>query len=425
MTDIDDGDTLDRIFCRHVYHELASALFPPERLRYPKIGSRFYAEKLYRLQCFVDDLNSTHEVPFVLGIDVQNKTEYKFAHLVQRHFRAMQDFIDTIKSLSPMYDYNEHINVFTRCCDALGLLDATVDWSDFWRSPPIVYPQLGGMNAAELFNRLVSDIREMCRSNNVKAKIRHQRAEANKRHAEYLVYDQELFDNYAILIVSRVDLYYQKEFANSIDIHDAVNDLDHLIQNFRCNAIFRHLVGRIIKLEYGADGKGIHFHLILYFDGSKRKKTSHIYLTQCIGEYWVKTITKGRGDYWNCNAHIQDFIRRGTCGIGPIHANDMRLRSNLRNIVIKYLCKSDQFVRPKFGAKIKLIRRGGSPKKRPVKRGRPRLVRTFDSSSLVGVGEHTTGVCLETSIPPGQSTGRQVTQCAELLQRGGEMTDLG
>lgn len=112
------------------------------------------------------------------------------------------------------------------------------------------------MNAAELFNRLVSDIREMCKSNNVKAKIRHQRAEANRRYAEYLAYDQELFDKYAVLIVSRVDLYYQNEFANSIDIHDAVNDLDHLIQNFRCNGIFRHLVGRIIKLSTALMGKG-------------------------------------------------------------------------------------------------------------------------------------------------------------------------
>lgn len=404
MTDIDDSDTLDRVFCRRVYHYLADALFPPGRLRYPKIGSKFYAERLYRLQCFVDDLNSTNEVPFVPGIDKRNNLEYHFANLVQRYFRSMQDFIETIKSLSPMYDYNEHINVFTRCCDALGLLDAKVDWSDFWRSPPIVYPQLGGMNAAELFNRLVSDIREMCKSYNVKAKIRHQRAEANRRNAEYLAYDQELFDKYAVLIVSRVDLYYEKEFANSIDIHDAVNDLDHLLQNFRCNAIFRHLVGRIIKLEYGADGKGIHFHLILYFDGSKRKKASHIYLTQCIGEYWVRTITKGRGDYWNCNAQIQDFIKKGTCGLGPIHANDIHLRRNLRNIVIKYLCKSDQYVRPKLGSRIKLIRRGEAPKKRPIKRGRPRLVRPFDSSSFVGAGEHAAGQCPISLNPSGQTS---------------------
>lgn len=125
MTDIDDGDTLDRVFCRRKCTTIWLTLYFPGQTSISQNRIQVLRRKTLSTSMLADDLNSTNEVPFVLGIDKRNNLEYHFANLVQRYFRSMQDFIDTIKSLSPMYEYNEHINVFTRCCASLGLLDAT------------------------------------------------------------------------------------------------------------------------------------------------------------------------------------------------------------------------------------------------------------------------------------------------------------
>lgn len=51
----------------------------------------------------------------------------------------------------------------------------------------------------------------------------------------------------------------------------------------------------------------------------------------------------------------------GKCGAGPIHWSDGKVRGNLLNNVVAYLCKLDQFIKPKFGGRVKLIRRGAFP----------------------------------------------------------------
>lgn len=175
----------------------------------------------------------------------------------------------------------------------------------------------------------------------------------------------------ARIVVLRVDLYYQKEYWDRINAQDAVADLDRLLENNRCNTLFRHRLGYIAKLEYGIE-KGLHFHLVFFFDGSRRDGAKDIYLAQQIGEYWVNVITKGRGDYWNVNAHRHEYERKDIRGIGLINAHQIAQINNLKELVVGYLCKSSQFIRPKIGPDIRLIRRGNLPKMRPIKRGRPR-----------------------------------------------------
>jgi hypothetical protein len=91
-----------------------------------------------------------------------------------------------------------------------------------------------------------------------------------------------------------------------------------------------------------------------------------------MGEYWINTITEGRGDYWNVNKNADHYDKLGRRGIGVINWNDTELRNNLEEFVIGYLCKVDQFIRPKWGQKVRLFRRGLFPKKRINNRGRPR-----------------------------------------------------
>ena len=91
-----------------------------------------------------------------------------------------------------------------------------------------------------------------------------------------------------------------------------------------------------------------------------------------MGKYWVDTITNGRGAYWNVNNNADRYDELGRLGIGVINWKDTQLRNNLKEFVIGYLCKVEQFIRPKWGPNVRLFRRGLYPELRINNRGRPR-----------------------------------------------------
>ena len=95
----------------------------------------------------------------------------------------------------------------------------------------------------------------------------------------------------------------------------------------------------------------------------REKNSSDVYFVKLIGDYWNNTVTQGRGAYWNINEDANQYEKLGRFGIGVINYNDTELRKNLQEHVIQYLCKPDQFIRPKFGYKVRLFRRGHFPKK--------------------------------------------------------------
>lgn len=384
MDQNNESGRLDRTTCQLAYGALCESLFDSRSIRRYKHPNRIYSHLLFRLECFVDDLITNDEVvPFVARFNPDGTMEYDSSHIAVTYFRLISDFINVVHMLSPIYIYNEHISIFTSCCRSLGLLNKDLNWTDIHRSPHITYPENNGVSAGELFNRLVRDIRRRGRSEDIKEKTRTRREEANQKFEDYCLYENALFSICANLVVLRTDLYYKKELAIGIDIHEAIKDLNHLLANRRCNSIFRHVVGYIAKIEYAVEKK-VHIHLLVFLDGSKRLRTSHVHFAKQIGEYWIKTITKGRGDYWNSNARINDFIKLGTCGIGPIHANDAEQRQNLRNIVIRYLCKTDQFFRPRNSSGVKLIRRGQFP---VMPKNKPGRARHISAQDYVGVAE--------------------------------------
>lgn len=171
-------------------------------------------------------------------------------------------------------------------------------------------------------------------------------------------------------MVLQINLGYKKQYANSIHIHEIKKDLNHLLRNKRCNSIFHSRKGYIAKLEYRVD-KGIYWHILFFLDDSEGKNSSHIHSVEDFGEYWDDTITKGRGDYWKANANVY-HNDAGRGGIWVINLSDTKLRNNLKESVIGYLCKVDQFIKPKFGPGVELFRSGYLPKKPVKKRGRPR-----------------------------------------------------
>lgn len=374
MQESEKSAGLDRNLCQWLYREqLYDSLFDPIKLQNKKLSSKVYANILSKLECFVDELLSNDEIPFVPSLDRIGKKDYLANSLAHQYFIFIPDFIDVINILSTDYYYSERINVFTDYCHSMGLLNISFEWKNIWVDAKKTDPRFSGISAADIFNNLVQKIRNEWKIKNLQSKVNARKKDASKRYVEYCKYVNSLFNNCARQVVLRIDLYYKKEYTNSVSVFDITNDLNHLFENKRCNSIFDYMNGYIAKLEYGID-KGLHYHIIFFFDGSERNNYSHIHLAEEIGEYWINTITKGRGDYWNVNNNAAYYDKLGKRGIGVINWHETNLIENLK-YVVGYFCKVDQFIRPKLGSKVRLLRRGNFPKVTKVKRGRPRKIK--------------------------------------------------
>lgn len=125
----------------------------------------------------------------------------------------------------------------------------------------------------------------------------------------------KLFEHHAKLLPVRVDLGYKtNETVANINEYPLTNHLPHsyltrsgiltnwetLFSRLRWNhrSLLKELVGYIWKIEYGED-KGIHYHLMLFFNGNRVQKD--YYYADELGKMWLE-ITDGVGTYFNCSA---------------------------------------------------------------------------------------------------------------------------
>ncbi len=365
-------DHYDRNARRAYYDDFCGTMFEPTN---NKLAS-LHAFQLHTLECFVDDLLANDDIPFVPHLSGNGKSEYAQSPLARKYFRCVPDFIHVVSILSPRYEYSERVNVFIAVCRSMVLSSEQLEWGNHYSDPKKTFPHMGGISAAEIVNALVKAIRDEWKQKNIQAKVNARKNETNRRYVDYCRYVDALFNDCARLVVLRIDLYYQKDCSNDVKndvkMAEITKDLNHLFENKRGNSLFSFMKGYIAKLEYGVD-KGLHWHVLLLFDGSVRNNTSHSHLAEEIGEYWTHTITKGRGAYWNVNRRAAaNYEKLKRLGVGPIDWYSTDLRMNLKEHVVKYLCKTDQFIRPKFGTKARLFRRGNFPTIPDKRRGKPR-----------------------------------------------------
>lgn len=192
----------------------------------------------------------------------------------------------------------------------------------------------------------------------------------NRRYRQVERYINALFNNVSSrLLVLRIDLGYHQEIAHNTSAEQAMADLNHLLSNKRSNPyLFAGWLGYIRKTEW-SEQKGMHFHLIIFYEGHQRQKDT--YWAQSIGEYW-KQITGDRGYYWNCNDKSNnDYIRYG---IGMVEHHDLEKRKILLDDVAKYLTKVEQQP-PQYSSasgRDRLFAMGVMPKERLGNAGRPR-----------------------------------------------------
>lgn len=345
---------------KHSYIELYGGL--------EDIDKKLHARKISIVESFVDALLQDDEVPFLFCFDSHKTMKFSISSLAGTYFEKMPSMLQAVSLLSDQFDYNEHLKAFIDCCRSLNLVSQPINspWFFYLAAPATLLEP-----TAIVFNRLVLCLRERCRSKLVRDKVNSQRYEAKQRYQEYCDYVDSLLGYRGRIVVIRLDLGFKAK-GESMNADYAFSCLDRFKRNWRGNRLFKGMIGHIIKAEYGVD-KGIHFHVILFFDGAIKDGRKDSFLCQKIGTYWSTKITLNQGGYWNSNAHADEFRQLGICGIGEIHYSDQKCLKNLKHIVIAYLCKIDQFFKPNFGKTHRLIRRGEFKRAAQGKaRGRPR-----------------------------------------------------
>lgn len=284
---------------------------------------------------------------------------------------------------SSEYLFSENVELFLKCFKAMELplpeeVGPIAPIKDFRIPYTYFFPEES--LCGDIFNRLVELIREGGNDPVFKERVKYRKRSALANYQTCLDYVAELFADTARLLVLRVDLHYDKKKVNGeISAAQARKDLNRLLNNRRHNSLFDAMLGYIWKLE-SARKRGLHFHLVLFFDGSLAKQ--HAHLAEEVGKYWEETITKGAGTYHSCHRDPSQYRRSG---IGMIHHTDSEKIATL-NVILKYITKVDQYLRLKGG---RSFGHGVVPKRGNAKKmGRPRTKNMFDELPWV-IGKQT------------------------------------
>lgn len=240
--------------------------------------------------------------------------------------------------------------------------------------PPLM-TAADGKAVWELFDDFIDDIRKSKNLTEIKKQIADWKSKLKKNKERALKLTNRLFETYSRLMVIRLDLKHktppltpeeaialherwaQKKahdawtFSQGDDIKkfkplkgwvsfEALNnDRKKFFDNMRGKpSLFKHLVGYLWRIEFGLEA-GYHVHVVLFFDGSRVHK--HAWLASQIGAWW-ESVTSGRGSFHNVNKDWSESDPK--YGIGMIDYDNALRRKNLKERVLKYLCKPEQGV---------------------------------------------------------------------------------
>lgn len=255
------------------------------------------------------------------------------------------------------YRINPYFEVFYSCVNRYGLRKTVSRIDNVW----------GGLveEAVKILNSCMEDIRREINSSSFKARLKSYRRSVVENYRELNSYVDDLFNFHARMLVLRVDLSYLENFrgVDGVTVMDVCQHRSRLLKDLKAN-VFGPLLGYAWKFEKGKR-KGLHYHLLLFFDGGKVRQD--VTLARMIGEHWRAVVTEGRGTYYNCNAFKEGYE---FCGIGMVDHTDQRAREGLRRIVL-YMTKLDEYFKLSVPG-VRCFGKGVRPKAFEVRRGRPR-----------------------------------------------------
>ena len=310
----------------------------------------------------------------------------KPAYLVNRHINGTVDITPTtlgkklghnFRQIRGNSDYTMNRNLIEseisgyRLSPNAQLFFNTLPQGDFWFTDPYRAVDTDKIEA-EYFNEFLDELRKNSKSETYKGELKRRRKQAENNHKSLTEYINRLFEHYAKILVIRVDLAYITDYKNLISLDEANAHREKLLANRRHNEMFKHEIGFAWGLEYGPNKGGYHYHFFFFYNGEHAQQG--IQWADAIGNYWINTVTEGKGHYFNCNKNINNYEYPG---IGKIDHRDSELRRNLIEMAAPYITKKDLFIEIKSEDcqqnKFRTFGRGEMlPPRVPGSLGRPR-----------------------------------------------------
>jgi hypothetical protein len=249
------------------------------------------------------------------------------------------------------WEYSPKVKLFFEEAKSLGNMFFKVPHLPAWHS-----------TEGEIFNHWIQRLRQRLRSKEFKAQLHQQGFRTARRFRRLRKNVEKLFALYSRVLVVRLDLLFH---GREVGLDEAQQFYAKFVNNQRHNKLFRDLLWSVRRLDFGVIREHHHFHVVLFFDGSKVWKDA--YLGEQLGEYWKK-VTNGLGHYHNCN---RDKSRYKRLGIGMISHDDVERRDNLL-LALAYLTKKDQLLWVPTGQKVRAIESGRLRDRKHSGKGRPR-----------------------------------------------------
>ena len=314
-----------------------------------------YGTNLVKLDKAVRDMVASKEPFYEPGVGKTGKVIFKKTKL-SKHFDVMNVARGMYK---PGCLYSEYLMLFFDTVHKLGM------WDERFTAPDAKSSLVPEKKQAERCIELLEMLQKEGKTKEFKKRVSSRQEKAASNFKSAMTYENEVFVWRSRILVMRIDFGYLAEYGKVVTLEEAKRDLKHFLNNRRKNAtIFGPMGGYIAKLEYGGDGKGYHFHVVFFFDGAKAIKDT--YKVDQMGQYWVNTVTKGKGYYHNCN---RDKRKYKYLGIGMVHRDDVEKRGNLSK-AIEYLTKKDLCFKLDM-AEGRLFFKGGKPPNNLTGVGRP------------------------------------------------------
>lgn len=318
------------------------------------------AEALIKIERFVTRALRSKELAYDFK---KNGSEFKETRIGKR--------LRLIYPLSFLFDsrnfFSGKPSLFLRACLQASSL------SGLKLSKAVRDPNAMGIQYAETMNMIVELIRKGATEEWFKRCRRDRRHHQKRNGRKAARYVADVLRYYAKTGIVRLDCGYVGGDSANVSIVQAYSDFHDLIGLLDFHPVFEHLIGYMWSIEQGDDGKGYHMHLVLFFDGSKVCRD--IAIGNYIGrELWEKRVSRGRGNFYNCNMHKEKYKY---VGIGTIHRdNEAQCRNAVRCLQYlpkggEFLDRDDQYLRIKHLAKMHTFDTGFAPEVADNRRGRP------------------------------------------------------
>lgn len=329
----------------------------PDRVN--EYGRMLAIHALSRIDKFVSDIEESDESGFVMRLSPNGAITVKWLELAKDHYRHIGQ-LQAQFSASPVYSLR--VQVFFEACVEVEIIDD----SYFGSMPPDTVHQPTEKTCAELFNELIAEIRKVSHSAWFKTRLQYRKKRSKDNESRALEFEEKMFDWQSRHLIIVLHLGYLAEHRGEVTEEMLREHRDRFFENRRNNRLLNPIKGFLWVIEQG-DISGLHMHVILFYSAEYRHD---VMLAKRIGEYWVRVITRGIGQYWNGNARKKFYERRGYGdGTGTIDRTNVKKRTALRK-TIRYLTKDEQILLSKTGEHVRSFQTSQVPEKGGL--GRPR-----------------------------------------------------